>query len=107
MKPKEEQSKLGPRNLVPLLLTCKLPVTVNLKLLAAKTHRRLSLTDSLAELLVLTDLEIEMVEREKKRKRKRKPWWCSHPCWRRAPVVESSRGQGSVFLDSPSFWWLA
>ena len=46
---------------------------MNLKLLAAKMRRRLSLTDSLAELLVLTDLEIEMVEREKKRKRKRKP----------------------------------
>ena len=29
-----------------------------------------------------------------------------HPCWRRAPVVEFRRSQGSVFLDSPSFWWL-
>ena len=36
---------------------------MNLKLLAAKTRCRLSLTDSLAELLVLTDLEIEMAAR--------------------------------------------
>jgi len=36
---------------------------VNLKLLTAKMRRRLSLTDSLAELLVLTDLEIEMAAR--------------------------------------------
>ena len=40
---------------------------MNLKLPAAKTRRRLSLTDSLAELLVLTDLEIEMAERGKKK----------------------------------------
>ena len=36
---------------------------MNLKLLAAKTRHRLSLNDSLAELLVLTDLEIEMAAR--------------------------------------------
>jgi len=36
---------------------------VNLKLLATKTRHRLSLTDSLAKLLVLTDLEIEMAAR--------------------------------------------
>jgi len=36
---------------------------MNLKILATKTHHRLSLIDSLAELLVLTHLEIEMAER--------------------------------------------
>jgi len=38
---------------------------VNLKLLAAKTRRHPSLNDSLAELLVLTDLEVEMAQRKK------------------------------------------
>jgi hypothetical protein len=42
----EEQLKLGLRNSL---------AAVNLKLLAAKTHRRLSLYDSLPDLLVLTD----------------------------------------------------
>jgi hypothetical protein len=86
MKKKEEQSKLGPPQLAwdkrlccccsrrswdqgtwfLSFLTCELLVAVNLKLLAAETRRRLSLNDSLAELLVLTDLEVEMAQRGKK-----------------------------------------
>ena len=49
-------------------LTCKVLVAVNLKLLATNTHRRLSISDSLAELLVLIDLEKEMVKRKKRKK---------------------------------------
>jgi hypothetical protein len=46
MKLNEEQLKLGLRNSL---------AVVNLKLLAAKTHRCLSLYDSLPDLLILTD----------------------------------------------------
>jgi hypothetical protein len=46
MKLNEEQLKLGLRNSL---------AAMNLKLLAAKTHRRLSLYDSLPDILVLTD----------------------------------------------------
>ena len=67
MKPKEEQSKLWFLS----VLTCELPVVVNLKLLAAKTRRRLSLNGPLSELLVLTDLEVEMAQKKKGKKRKK------------------------------------
>ena len=50
-------------------LTCKVLVAVNLKLLATNTHRRLSISDSLAELLVLIDLEKEMAKRKRKEKK--------------------------------------
>ena len=55
MKLNEEQLKLGLRNSL---------AAVNLKLLAAKTHRCLSLYDSLPDLLILTDRK-----EEKKRKK--------------------------------------
>jgi hypothetical protein len=72
----------------------RLPVAVNLKLLATKTCRRLSLTDSLAELLVLTDLEIEMVEMKKKKKKKKKRKPSVRQRRRRASLPESNGRPG-------------
>ena len=67
MKLKEEQLMQGPGTWSLSFLTCEFLMAVNLKLLAAKTRRRLSLKDSLAELLVLADLKIERPQRKRKK----------------------------------------
>jgi hypothetical protein len=77
MKLNEEQLKLGLRNNL---------VAVNLNLHAAKTHRRLSLYDSLPDILVLTD------QKGRKEGGKEKPSAC---LWRRRdvlPRIKSQRG---------------